>query len=70
MSTEANIINAFLDDEVITNYKYRWDTEGCYFGNPLPKNRTLKFKGSFCVLIIWCGSKEYNQIIILIRKFE
>ena len=27
MSTEANIINAFLDDEVITNYKYRWDTE-------------------------------------------
>ena len=26
MSTEGNIINAFLDDEVITNYKYRWDT--------------------------------------------
>ena len=28
MSTEGNIINAFLDDEVITNYKYRWDTAG------------------------------------------
>ena len=28
MYTAGNIINAFLDDEVITNYKYRWDTEG------------------------------------------